>query len=126
MFYRNYFYQTEKSRKSIYFAYIHSFVNYANVAWVSAYRTKVKTIHVYQKHAALIVFNEDKLTAFRPLLRPLNVLNVYQINLYQHLAFMHKLSKNKALLTFNKLLENHFINIPRNSQRTVSVLKLFP
>ena len=115
----------EKSLKSIYFAYIHSYLNYANIAWASTYRTKLKTIHFHQKHAVRFLFNEDKLTQSRPLLRSLNALNVYQINLYQHLAFMYKLNKNKAPLTFNEL-KSHFINIPLNSQRTVSVLKLFP
>ena len=58
----------EKSLKSIYFAYIHSYLNYANLTWASTYRTKLKTIHFHQKHALRIVFNEDKLTQSRPLL----------------------------------------------------------
>ena len=58
----------EKSLKSIYFAYIHTYLNYANIAWASTYKTKLETIHFYQKHAVRIVFNEDKLTQFRPLL----------------------------------------------------------
>ena len=37
----------EKSLKSIYFAYIHSYLNYANIAWASTYRTKLKTIHCH-------------------------------------------------------------------------------
>ena len=71
----------EKSLKSIYFIYIHPYLNYANIAWAGAYRTKLKTIHIHQKHAVRIVFNEDKLPKSRPLLRSLNALNVYQINL---------------------------------------------
>ena len=102
----------EKSLKSIYFAYIHSYLNYANIAWASTYRTKLKTIHFHQKHAARIVFNEEKLTQSRPLLRSLNALNVYQINLYQHLAFMYKLNKNKAPLTFNELIKKPFHKYP--------------
>ena len=41
----------EKSLKSIYFAYIHSYLNYANIALASTYRAKLKTIHFHQKHA---------------------------------------------------------------------------
>ena len=51
-----------KSLKSIYFAYIHSYLNSANIALVSTYRPKLKTIHFHQKQAAYIVFDEDKLT----------------------------------------------------------------
>ena len=58
----------EKSLKSIYFAYIHRYLNYANIAWVSTYRIKLKTIHFHQKHVARIVFNENKLTQSRPLI----------------------------------------------------------
>ena len=66
----------EKSLKSIYFAYIHTYLNYANIAWTSTYRTKLETIHFHQKHAVRTVFNEDKLTQSRPMLRSLNTLNV--------------------------------------------------
>ena len=102
----------EKSLKSIYFAYTHSYLNYANITWASTYRTKLKAIHFDQKHAVRIVFNEDKLTQSCPLLRSLNALNVYQINLYQHLAFMYKLNKNKAPLTFNELIKKPFHKYP--------------
>ena len=72
----------EKSLKSVYFAYIHSYLNYANIAWASSYRAKLKTIHFHQKHSVCIEFNEDKLTQSRPLLRSLNALNVYQTSVY--------------------------------------------
>ena len=58
----------EKPLESIYFVYIYSYLHYANIAWASTYRTKLKTIHFHQKHTVRIVFNEDKLTQSRPLL----------------------------------------------------------
>ena len=66
----------------IYFSYIHSYSNYANVAWASTYYTKLKTIHYQQKHAARNIFNEDILNHSKPLSRSLNALNVYHTNLY--------------------------------------------
>ena len=39
----------QKSLRSIYFAYINSYLNYANIAWASTYRTKIKTIHLSLK-----------------------------------------------------------------------------
>ena len=44
-----------KSLKSIYFEYVHSYLNYANIAWGNTYRTKLKTIYFHQKRAACIV-----------------------------------------------------------------------
>ena len=52
----------ERALKSIYFAYIHSYLNSTNIASVSTYRPKLKTIYFHQKQAACIVSNEDKLT----------------------------------------------------------------
>ena len=57
----------EESLKIIYFSYIHSYLNYDNIAWVSTYYTKLKTIHYQQKHAARIIFNEHILSHSRPL-----------------------------------------------------------
>ena len=72
----------EDSLKAVYFSYIHSYLNYANIPWASTYATKLKRIYRKQKHAVGIVFNKDKLTHSKPLLKNLNALNVYQINIY--------------------------------------------
>ena len=114
----------EKSLKSIYFAYIHSYLIYVNIAWASTYRTKLKTMYFHQKHAVRIVFNEGKLTQSGPLLRSLNALNVYQINLYQHLEFMYKLNKNKAPLTFNELIKKPFHKYPTKFSENCFSLKV--
>ena len=103
----------EKSLKSIHFSYIHSYLNYTNIAWASTYRTKLKTMHFHQNHAVRIVFNEDKLIHSRRLLRSRNILNVCQINLcQQHLDFMYKLNKNMALVTFNEVIKKPFHKYP--------------
>ena len=47
-----------------------------------------KAIHYQQKHEPRIIFHEVILTYYRPLLRSLNSLNIYQISLYQHANFM--------------------------------------
>ena len=61
----------------------------------------MKTISYKQKQAAHIVFDEDRLYHSRPLLQRLNALNVYQINLFQHLNFMHRLSIDNLPKNFN-------------------------
>ena len=71
----------------------------------NTYRTKLKTICFHQKHAVRIVFNEDKLTNSHPLLQALHALNVYQINLYQHLNFMYKVNTNQVPSIFNDLIK---------------------
>ena len=91
--------------------------------WASTYRTKLKTIHFHQKHAVHIVFNEGKLTQSHPLLQSLNALNIYQINLYQHLVFMYKVYKNKETLTFNELIKKPFHKYPTKFSENCFSLK---
>ena len=47
-------------------------------------------------------------------MRSLNALNVYQINLYQHLNFMHKVSNNVAPLIFNDMFKKPSHKYPTN------------
>ena len=57
----------ETSLKTIYLSYIHSFLNYPNIAWASTHFTKLKTIIYKQKQEARVVFDEDRLCHSRPL-----------------------------------------------------------
>ena len=41
----------KKCLLSLYFSYIHSYINYANIAWGSTYITNLKKINSQQKHA---------------------------------------------------------------------------
>ena len=91
----------ETSLKTIYLSYINSFLNYANIAWASTHFTKLKTISYKQKQVARIVFEEDQLCHSRPLLWRLNALNVYHINLFQHLNFIHRLRIDDLPKNFN-------------------------
>ena len=52
-----------------------------------------------------ITFNENSLTHSRSLLRSLNDLNIYQINLCQHANFMCKFQKNQAPKLLNVVFE---------------------
>ena len=105
LLYRAKYLLNESSLKCIYFAYIHSYLNYANIAWANTYRTKLKAIHLLQKGAVRIVFNENNMAHPRPLLRSLNALNICQINLFQHLRFMYNFNKNETPIIFNNLIK---------------------
>ena len=71
--------------KNIYFALIHSYINYGNIAWGSSCRTYLKKILLKQKQAVRIIFHKDRLTHTRPLMKQIKALNVYQLNLYKYL-----------------------------------------
>ena len=93
--------------KNIYFALIHSYINYANIVWASSCRTGLAKILLKQKQAVRIIFQKDRLTHSRPLMKKLKALNVYQINLYQVTSFMYQVKNG----TIPKIFNNSFSSV---------------
>ena len=115
-----------ESLKTIYFSYIlHSYLLYANISCGSTYFTKLKTVHYQEKHAARIIFNQNKLSHSRPLLRSLNVLNVYHINLYQHLNFMYKFRNKQTPKIFNDITNTPLHQYPTKFSKANFSVKRF-
>ena len=102
------------SLKVIYFSYIHSYLIYANIAWASTPVTKLKRLLYQQKQAIRIMFNEGRLSHSKPLFKILNALNVYKMNLYQHLNFMYKLENSNITAIFNDIVKKARAQIPNN------------
>ena len=48
-------------QEKVYFSFIHSQINYGNIAWGSTYKTKLKKIFTYQKKAARVIFFASRL-----------------------------------------------------------------
>ena len=109
-----------KCLKNIYFALIHSYINYANIAWGSSYRTGLNKILLKQKQAARIIFHKDRLSHSRPLMKKLNALNVHQINLYKICIFMYQVKRG----TIPKIFNNDFTSV-EHSYRTRFALNSF-
>ena len=91
LLYQGKHYLDDNCVKQICFAYIHAYLNYANIAWANTHKTKLKKVQSKQKHALRIIFNQSKTSPSEPLFLSLNVLNVYQINIFQSVQFMHKI-----------------------------------
>ena len=79
------------SPRSLYFSYIHSNLNYANLAWASTHKTNLKKIHKQQKHALRKLYNKDRYYHTKELFRSCNVLNVYKWNLLNTSIFVRKI-----------------------------------
>ena len=67
LLYRVTLFLNEDCLNTVYFWYIHSYLNQANIAWASTYPRKLKRVDMNQKHAVRIVFDKDKLTHSKPL-----------------------------------------------------------
>ena len=126
LLYRGSQFLNEYSLKTLYFWYIHSCLNYANIAWASTCATKLKRVYLKQKHAVRIVLNKDKLTHSKPIFENLNALNVYQINIYQHLNSMHKFINNQIPSIFSDPIKRSDHKYPTNFSQSSSYLKRYP
>ena len=80
--------------KQLYFSFIHSYLNYGNIAWGSTNKTKLNVILRRQNQASRIIYFKNRYTHARPLLKDLHALNIYQLNINNTLLFMHKVKNN--------------------------------
>ena len=84
-----------KSLQSIY-------INYANIAWASTNKTYLNRILGKQKQATRIMSSDGISIPLRLLMKELNILNKYQINILQHLLFMFKVKDSITPRVFNQ------------------------
>ena len=105
LLYQGKHYLDDNCLKQIYFAHIHAYLNYGNIAWASTHKTKLKKVQSKQKHALRIIFNQSKTSPSEPLFLSLNVVNFYQINIFQSVQFMHKIKNKNVPHIFLKLFD---------------------
>ena len=63
----------------IYFSFIHIYINYANIALASSFKTNLQEILKKQKHAGRIIFHANRFDHLRPLSKEMKALNFFQI-----------------------------------------------
>ena len=118
-------YIDKHSLLSLYHSYIHSYINYGNIAWGSTTRTNLKKIYSQQKHAIRIVCSKDRLSHTRELFKQCKFLNVYQVNIWKNLVFMHQVNSNTVPTIFLNKFRKPTHNYPTNFAGTnYSILTL--
>ena len=75
--------------KQLYFSFIHSYVNYANITWASTSKSKLERLYCCQKHAARVIYHKDRYAHASPLLNDMKALNVFKLNIFNNLCFMY-------------------------------------
>jgi len=83
-----------KAAKSLYFAFIHSYLSYGNIIWASTYKGKLSKLYNIQKRAVRIISSADRLAHSRPIMAQHKVLNVFELNIFQTLLFVYKHKQN--------------------------------
>ena len=86
----------KKPLLSLYYSYIHSYINYGSVSWGSTCRTNLKRINSQQKHALHTIFNKRKFKHTSEFFKSSKNLNVYKVNIFNTAVFMHKIQGKSA------------------------------
>ena len=80
---------------ALYYSYIQTYINYANIAWGSTFRTNLKKINSQQKHTIHIIFNKNKFAHTREIFKEPKILNICQLNILSNIIFIHRV-ENKT------------------------------
>ena len=83
-----------------YYSCIHTYLNYANLIWVSTNRTNLKKLQSQQKHAIRIVNNKTRFEHTKELFNSQKILKIYKLNILNAALFMHKIYNETAPATF--------------------------
>ena len=69
---------------SLYYSFIHSYLNYGNIAWCKRSMTKLKKLLAKQKKALRIIPipTSQSESRSKQIMRELCVLDIYQLNIY--------------------------------------------
>ena len=74
---------------------MHSYLNYANIAWGSTQKTKLSTLYCQQNPAITLLSLKDQFTHSRTFFKGIGALNIYEMNMFNILCLMLK-CKHKA------------------------------
>ena len=89
-------YLHKDSLLALYFSYIHSYSNYANLVWGSTHRSYLRKINSQQKHALSLIRDKNRFYHSKELFQSCEILNVYKLNLFNNAIFMHKTKKQNC------------------------------
>ena len=98
----------------LYYSFIHTYINYGNIAWGSTSTTNLKKINSLQKHAIRIIHRKDRLAHARELFRESKILNIFQLNILNNLVFMHKIKSQIAPNLFQNKFRKQTHKYPTN------------
>ena len=102
----------KKALLALYYSYIHTYLNYANLAWGSGNRTTLKKLCSQQKHAVRIIHNKTKFESTKDLFKTDNILNIFKMNILKTVLFMHKINSEAAPPAFRNRFQKVSHNYP--------------
>ena len=100
------YFTLSQSLQQLCFSFIHSYVNYANIAWASTSKSKLERLYRCQKHTARVIHHKDRYTHASPLLNEMKALNIFKLNIFNILCFMYKCKQNLNSPVFRNIFSH--------------------
>ena len=94
----------KNSLLTLYYSYIHTYLNCANFSWASTNRTNLKKLLSQQNHAIQTVNNKRRFEHTKELFNSQKILNIYKMNISN--IFMYKIYNATAPATFFELFQD--------------------
>ena len=94
---------SKRLMKQLYFSFIHSYLNYANIASESTNKSNLFSLYRHQKHAIRTIYDKDRFAYTKPLFKHAKALTVYEINLFQILFLIFKRKNSTVPFIFHNL-----------------------
>ena len=91
----------KNSLRTLYYSYIHTYLNYANLSWGSTNRTNLKKLLSQQKDVVQIINNRTRFDHTNELFKSQKILNIYKLNILSVAVFMYQIRNKTAPLTFS-------------------------
>ena len=105
LLYRDKLFLDKNSLLTLYYSYIHTYLNYENLSWGITNRTNLKKLLSQQKRAVQIINNRTRFDHTNELFKSQKVFNIYKLNILSAAVFMYQIRNKTALLTFSGSFE---------------------
>ena len=89
LLYRAKLFLDKNSLLTLYYSYIHTYLNYSNLSWDSTNKTNLKKLLSQQKHAVRIINNRTHFGHTNKLFKSQKILNIYKLSILIVAVFMH-------------------------------------
>ena len=92
---------------TLYYSFIYPYLQYCNHVWGSTCITFLKKLHVLQKRIVRVIAGAKPREHSEPLFKNLNILSIFQINVYAIGKFMYKVYHRETLNVFISMFKEN-------------------
>ena len=98
--------------RSFYYSFLHSYLNYGNIAWCSTSITKITKLYSKQAIKAFPVTSEDYSDLqIEDLMEKTGILNIHKLNIYHIITLMFRVKNNtipEAFVNKFEIVHHHY------------------